>query len=73
MEPQIEKARARVGDRVEARGQPGTPARHGQITEILGRTGHRQYRVRWDERHESLLYPADGVTRHRQRPGETGH
>ena len=73
MERQIEKARARVGDWVEARGLPGKPARHGQITEILGPTAHRHYRVRWDEQHESLLYPADGVTIHRQRPPETEH
>ena len=29
--------------------------------EILGRAGHEHYRVRWDEQHESTLYPADGV------------
>ena len=51
----------RVGDSVEARGLYGQPPRHGQIIELLGRGVHRRYRVRWDEQHESILYPADGV------------
>jgi hypothetical protein len=50
-----------IGDWIEARGLPGLPSRRGQITEVLGRTGHKHYRVRWDERHESIVYPADGV------------
>ena len=33
----------------------------GQIIEVLGRGRHSRYRVRWDERHESIVYPADGV------------
>jgi hypothetical protein len=28
---------------------------------VLGGEGHEHYRVRWDERHESIVYPADGV------------
>jgi len=53
--------KTRVGDWIEARGLPGQPSRRGQITELLGRPGHEHYRVRWDERHESIVYPADGV------------
>jgi hypothetical protein len=30
--------------------------------EVLGGQGHEHYRVRWDERHESIVYPADGVS-----------
>lgn len=52
---------ARVGDSIEARGVYGQPARRGQIIELLGRGEHQRYRVRWDEQHESILYPADGV------------
>lgn len=52
---------AHVGDWVEARGISGTLARRGQIVELLGREGHEHFRVRWDEGHESILYPADGV------------
>ncbi len=50
-----------VGDWIEARGLHGQPARRGQIVELLGRPGHEHYLVRWDEKHESILYPADGV------------
>lgn len=43
------------------RGIHGEPARHGLIFEVIGRPGHERYRVRWDEQHESIVYPADGV------------
>jgi hypothetical protein len=52
---------AHVGDWLEARGIHGEPPRRGQIVETLGSIGHPHYRVRWDEQHESLVYPADGV------------
>jgi hypothetical protein len=52
---------ARVGDQVEARAIHGESPRRGEIVEVLGRAGHQHYRVRWDERHESILYPADGI------------
>jgi hypothetical protein len=55
-------SQAHVGDRVETRGIHGEPPRRGEIVELLGREGHEHYRVRWDEQHESILYPADGVT-----------
>jgi hypothetical protein len=51
-----------VGDWLETRDIHGGPARRGEITEILGRPGHEQFRVRWDEQHESIVYPADGVS-----------
>ena len=52
---------ARVGDWLEARGVHGESARRGQIVEILGEYGHEHYKVHWDEKHESIVYPADGV------------
>ncbi len=52
---------AHVGDLIEARGLHGQPARRGQIVELLGHGEHRHYRVRWDEQHESIVYPADGI------------
>jgi hypothetical protein len=52
---------ASVGDWIEARGIYGQLPRRGQITELVGRDRHQRYRVRWDEKHESILYPADGV------------
>jgi len=54
-------AAAIVGDWLEVRGIHGEPARRGQIVEILGEPGHEHYKVHWDERHESIVYPADGV------------
>jgi hypothetical protein len=54
-------AGARVGDWVEARGIHGETARRGQIVELLGGPGHEHFRIQWDEKHESILYPADGV------------
>jgi hypothetical protein len=65
-------ADARVGDLLEAHGTHGKPARRGKIVEILGETGREHYRVRWDERHESIVYPADGVTIVRHVPGGAG-
>jgi hypothetical protein len=59
-EPATRKG-AHVGDWIEARGLYGQPPRRGQIIELLGSARHERYRVRWDEKHESILYPADGV------------
>ena len=52
---------AQVGDWIEVRGLHGQPARRGHIIELLGHNEHQHYRVRWDEQHESIVYPADGV------------
>ena len=52
---------AQVGDWVELRGIKGQPARRGRIIELLGAGPHARYRVQWDEHHESIVYPADGV------------
>jgi len=52
---------ARAGDGIETRGVHGQAPRRGEIIEVLGREGHEHYRVRWDEQHESIVYPADGV------------
>lgn len=60
--------KARVGDFVETRGIHGQTPRRGQITEILGEGAHQRYRVQWDEAHESILYPEDGVHVIRNRP-----
>ena len=61
MTPKDTASGARVGDWVQAHGLPGQSSRRGQIVEVLGVGEHEHYRVRWDEQHESLLYPADGV------------
>jgi hypothetical protein len=53
--------RARVGDRLETHSIHGGVARRGEVVEILGGAGHEHYRVLWEEAHESIVYPADGV------------
>jgi hypothetical protein len=53
---------ARAGDRLTVRGIHGQPARSGEIREVLGRQGHERYRVRWEDGHESIVFPADGVS-----------
>jgi hypothetical protein len=52
---------ARVGDSVEVNGLPGRPAKRGQIVDVLAGE-HLYFRVRWDDQHESLLYPTEGAT-----------
>ena len=52
---------ARAGDWIECRGVHGRAPRRGQISKVLGDGGHEHYLVRWDEKHESIVYPADGV------------
>jgi hypothetical protein len=34
---------------------------------VIGPPAHRRYRVRWDEVHESIVYPSDGVNIARRR------
>lgn len=53
--------RARKGDWIEVNMVGGGPGRRGQILEVLGRPGHEHFRVRWDEEHESLHFPAQGT------------
>ena len=52
---------AHVGDWLEAHAIHGGAPRRGEIVEILGAEGHKHFRVRWDEEHESIVFPADGV------------
>jgi hypothetical protein len=48
----------RVGDWIEVNASEGS-ARRGVILEILGEGRHTHFRVRWDEEHVSLFYPAN--------------
>jgi len=61
MTTQESRVGARAGDRIEAHGIHGDRARRGEIVEVLGEPGHERFRVRWDDRHESIVFPADGV------------
>jgi FtsP/CotA-like multicopper oxidase with cupredoxin domain len=52
---------ARKGDWIVAQGFRGARGRRGEVLEVLGAPGHHHYRVRWEDGHESILYPTDGV------------
>ena len=62
-----------VGDVVETgRRRVGEASRTGEVMEVLDTDDRAHYRVRWEDGHESLLYPGEGVTfRHpRRRPAK---
>jgi hypothetical protein len=61
MSDMVTTTEARVGDAVEVKGLSGNPAKQGQIVEVLGAGEHIHFRVRWDDEHESLLYPTEGA------------
>jgi Ala-tRNA(Pro) deacylase len=51
------------GDVVEVSGRRvGDPGRKGEILEVLGSEEHPHYLVRWEDEHESVLYPGEGTT-----------
>ena len=53
---------AEVGDELTVRGRhQGDEDRHGKITEICGQDGAPPYRVRWQDDHESIFFPASGT------------
>ncbi|MGZ4409935.1 MAG: YbaK/EbsC family protein [Gaiellaceae bacterium] len=54
---------ASVGDTVEVSGRRvGDHARRGEILEVLGEGDRAHYRVRWEDGHETVLYPGEGTT-----------
>jgi Domain of unknown function (DUF1918) len=46
---------------VQAQGLPGFSPRRGQIVEVIRAAGPVRYRVRWDEKHESICHSTEGV------------
>lgn len=54
--------RATPGDRLVVRGHyVGDAARDGEIIEVLGADGAPPYVVRWEDGHESRVYPGSDV------------
>ncbi|QEC48726.1 DUF1918 domain-containing protein [Baekduia soli] len=53
---------AAPGDILKARGIHGEAARSAEILEVIGAPGHERYRVRWEDGHESVVFPADGIS-----------
>lgn len=58
--------RAAVGDRVVIKGKTvGAGERHGVITEVRGKDGQPPYKVKYDDGHESIVFPGgDFVIEH---------
>ena len=55
---------AKVGDRIVVESEKvGTPAREGEILEVLEADYGTSFRVRWDDGHESTFRPAAGSAR----------
>jgi hypothetical protein len=53
----------RKGDIVAVAGRHvGDHGRTGEILEVLGDNLHPHYLVRWEDGHESILYPGEGTT-----------
>ena len=51
---------AEVGDLIQITGHVvGDAPRNAEILEVLGRPGHEHFRVRWEDDHESIYFPAD--------------
>jgi Domain of unknown function (DUF1918) len=53
---------ARKGDRLVVRGHhQGEPQRDGEILQVLGANGAPPYLVRWEDGHESEVFPSSDV------------
>ena len=59
---------AQVGDEILITGHSvGDNQRTAEILEVLGEAGHERFRVRWEDGHESIFFPADDATIRRPR------
>ena len=57
------RAAAKPNDLIVVSGhRVGDPERVGEILEVLGGPEHPHYRVRWEDEHVSLFYPAGDAT-----------
>ena len=72
MEKTVQGKPARVGDEIVITGHSvGDSPRTAEILEILGESGHERFRVRWEDGHESIFFPADDATIHRPKQRKT--
>jgi hypothetical protein len=68
MEKEVKGKPARVGDEILITGHSvGDSPRTAEILEVLGEPGHERFRVRWEDGHESIFFPADDATIRRPR------
>ena len=55
---------AKAGDRIEIESETvGTPAREGEIVEVIQGEISVRYRIRWGDGHESVITPSGGTAR----------
>jgi hypothetical protein len=55
-----------AGDRIEITGHSvGDAPRTAEVIEVLGAGDREHYRVRWEDGHESVLYPGEDAVVHR--------
>jgi [lysine-biosynthesis-protein LysW]--L-2-aminoadipate ligase len=60
MEKTVQGKPARVGDEIVITGHSvGDAPRTAEILEVLGEPGRERFRVRWEDGHESIFFPAD--------------
>ncbi len=53
---------AKPGDRLVVRGHhQGEPQRDAEVLEVLGENGAPPYRVRWEDGHESEVFPGSDI------------
>ena len=67
---------AEVGDQIQITGHAvGDAPRTAEILEVLGEPGHEHFRVRWEDGHESIYFPADdaSIKPPRKRTPRRGH
>lgn len=54
----------KAGDRIEIESETvGTPAREGEIVEVIQGAVSVRYRIRWGDGHESVITPSAGTAR----------
>ncbi len=64
-EHSVSELRASPGDELVVKGHHlGEPDREGEILEVLGRDGAAPFVVRWDDGHESTLFPGSDAHVH---------
>jgi uncharacterized protein DUF1918 len=54
---------AHIGDRIliESR-KVGGGRKSGEVVEVIQGAGGQHYRIRWDDDHESIVYPSSDAT-----------
>jgi rRNA processing protein Gar1 len=64
------QAVAEQGDIVRVSGRRvGEPARMGEVLEVIGTADHPHYVVRWEDGHQSILYPGETTSIKRRSKG----